>query len=116
METMVSNLCDGEDCCVEGAFCSYACPPGYQKSQWPKTQGATGQSIGGIQCRNGVLRLTNPDEKRLCIPGAKEVNVQVEDKLNGSVDNSKTDRSNGSGQAQADTHADEEHAPPYGPS
>ncbi|KAF2140617.1 glycoside hydrolase family 132 protein [Aplosporella prunicola CBS 121167] len=91
IETMVSNLCDGEDCCVEGAFCSYACPPGYQKSQWPKTQGTTGQSIGGIQCRSGMLRLTNPDEKRLCIPGAKEVNIQVENKLNGSVAICRTD-------------------------
>jgi hypothetical protein len=65
------------DGCTDGAMCSYACPPGYQKSQWPSTQGATGQSIGGIECRNGKLHLTNPGlSKKLCIPGVGGVNVQ----------------------------------------
>ena len=56
--------------CSEGMMCSYACPPGYQKSQWPSTQGATGQSVGGLQCSGGKLRLTNPGlSSNLCIPG-----------------------------------------------
>lgn len=56
--------------CSEGMMCSYACPPGYQKSQWPSTQGATGQSVGGIQCSGGKLHLTNPSlSTSLCIPG-----------------------------------------------
>ncbi|RMZ86871.1 hypothetical protein DV736_g5909, partial [Chaetothyriales sp. CBS 134916] len=56
--------------CQEGDMCSYACPPGYQKSQWPSTQGATGQSVGGIQCSGGKLRLTNSAlSSSLCIPG-----------------------------------------------
>lgn len=66
------------DTCKPGAMCSYACPPGYQKSQWPATQGATGQSIGGLQCNsNGRLALTNPGlSKKLCIPGTGAVIVQ----------------------------------------
>lgn len=65
------------DTCKDGAMCSYACPPGYQKSQWPSTQGATGQSVGGIECRNGKLHLTNPSlSKKLCIPGVGGVHVQ----------------------------------------
>ncbi|KAJ9614273.1 Sperm-associated antigen 4 protein [Cladophialophora chaetospira] len=56
--------------CTEGMMCSYACPPGYQKSQWPSTQGSTGQSVGGLQCTGGKLHLTNPGlSSNLCIPG-----------------------------------------------
>ncbi len=64
--------------CIPGAMCSYACPPGYQKSQWPSMQGATGQSIGGIKCNaNGKLSLTNPDlSKTLCIKGTGATHVQ----------------------------------------
>ena len=58
------------EACTEGMMCSYACPAGYQKSQWPKTQGATGQSVGGIQCKGGKLHLTNSGlSSNLCIPG-----------------------------------------------
>ncbi|RHZ69910.1 Secreted beta-glucosidase sun1 [Aspergillus turcosus] len=78
------------DGCTDGAMCSYACPPGYQKSQWPSTQGATGQSVGGIECRNGKLHLTNPSlSKKLCIPGVGGVNVQ--NKLGQSVAVCRTD-------------------------
>ncbi|GIK03955.1 secreted beta-glucosidase sun1 [Aspergillus viridinutans] len=62
--------------CTSGAMCSYACPAGYQKSQWPSTQGSAGQSVGGIECRNGKLYLTNPKSKKLCIPGVGGVYVQ----------------------------------------
>ena len=63
--------------CVDGAMCSYACPPGYLKSQWPSTQGATGQSVGGLQCSGGKLKLTNPDlSKSLCIKGVGGVSAQ----------------------------------------
>ncbi|RAL12810.1 SUN family protein UTH1 [Aspergillus homomorphus CBS 101889] len=65
------------DSCTNGAMCSYACPAGYQKSQWPLTQGSTGQSVGGIQCKNGKLYLTNTSlSKKLCIEGAGGVHVQ----------------------------------------
>lgn len=65
------------DTCHDNSMCSYACPPGYQKSQWPSTQGATGQSVGGLQCKNGKLHLTNPDlSKKICIPGTGGVMVR----------------------------------------
>ncbi|KAK0516033.1 hypothetical protein JMJ35_002067 [Cladonia borealis] len=68
----------GGDGCKPGAMCSYACPPGYQKSQWPSAQGSTGQSVGGLSCNsNGKLTLTNPGlSKTLCIPGTGAVIVQ----------------------------------------
>jgi hypothetical protein len=75
----ISNIITGVSgsSCKEGDFCSYACPPGYQKSQWPSAQGSTGQSIGGIYCSGGKLHLTNPSlSKKLCIPGAGNVNIQ----------------------------------------
>lgn len=71
------------DACTSGAMCSYACPAGYQKSQWPLTQGATGQSIGGLECKNGKLYLTNSEYKSLCIAGTGGVNVrnQLDDQV-----------------------------------
>ena len=76
--THIVTAVPGGKGCIPGAMCSYACPPGYQKSQWPSTQGATGQSIGGIQCNaNGKLSLTNPDlSKTLCIKGTGATHVQ----------------------------------------
>ncbi|TLS24822.1 hypothetical protein PpBr36_08662 [Pyricularia pennisetigena] len=64
--------------CTANCFCSYACPNGYQKTQWPETsQGATGQSIGGLWCNaDGFLELTRPEVKTLCTPGAGGVFVQ----------------------------------------
>ena len=64
--------------CVSGTMCSYACPGGYQKSQWPSSQGNLGQSIGGIYCgSDNMLHLTNPSlSKNLCIPGVGGVSVQ----------------------------------------
>ncbi|KAI9372920.1 hypothetical protein BJX61DRAFT_410217 [Aspergillus egyptiacus] len=65
------------DSCTEDAMCSYACPPGYQKSQWPSTQGSTGQSVGGLHCKGGKLRLTNPDlSDKLCISGVGGVSAK----------------------------------------
>ncbi|MCJ1321874.1 hypothetical protein MMC15_007219 [Xylographa vitiligo] len=60
------------------AMCSYACPPGYQKSQWPEQQGSTGQSVGGIMCGpDGKLHLTNSGlSSTLCMQGSGLVSVQ----------------------------------------
>ncbi|CAK4032467.1 Hypothetical predicted protein [Lecanosticta acicola] len=78
--------------CTEGHYCSYACPPGWQKSQWPTTQGSTGQSVGGIQCKNGKLHLTNPDmSKSLCMKGAEEVTILVQNNLSKNVSVCRTD-------------------------
>ena len=76
--THIDTAIPGGDGCRPGAMCSYACPPGYQKSQWPSQQGSTGQSVGGLSCRaNGKLALTNPDLSRyLCIEGTGAVTVQ----------------------------------------
>jgi len=64
--------------CQENTFCSYACPAGYQKSQWPAdNQGSTAQSVGGLYCdSNGKLQLTNTATKQLCIAGAGGVTVE----------------------------------------
>ena len=64
--------------CTIGAFCSYACPPGYQKTQWPSTQGKTKQSVGGLLCNNhGKLELTNPSlSRKLCTKGTGATQVE----------------------------------------
>ncbi|KAK4506705.1 hypothetical protein PRZ48_000438 [Zasmidium cellare] len=78
--------------CTEGSYCSYACPPGYQKSQWPTTQGSTGQSVGGLKCSGGKLHLTNPDlSKNLCMTGAEQVTILVQNKLSKNVAVCRTD-------------------------
>ena len=69
-------------------FCSYSCPPGYQKSQWPAEQGPEGHaiSVGGIKCENGKLWLTNPDlSNKLCIKGTGQVKVQNDMKKNSAI-------------------------------
>lgn len=62
--------------CTEGAMCSYQCPPGYLKSQWPSTQGATGQSVGGITCKGGKLHRTRTESDTLCIAGIQGITVE----------------------------------------
>lgn len=64
--------------CTIGAFCSYACPPGYQKTQWPSTQGKTKQSVGGLLCnKHGKLELTNPTlSRKLCMKGTGATEVE----------------------------------------
>lgn len=76
--THIDTAIPGGDGCKPGAMCSYACPAGYQKSQWPSQQGSTGQSVGGLSCSsNGKLSLTNPElSKQLCIQGTGAVSVQ----------------------------------------
>lgn len=77
--------------CKPGAMCSYACPPGYQKSQWPSAQGSTGQSIGGLRCgADGKLRLTNSNlSRKLCVPGTGA--TVVENKLSNNAAICRTD-------------------------
>lgn len=90
--TVIPSMCASGNCCTEGSYCSYACPAGYQKAQWPATQGATGQSVGGIVCQNGKLRLTNPSlSKSLCMPGTTAVNVMVKNTMSKSAAVCRTD-------------------------
>jgi Beta-glucosidase (SUN family) len=98
-ESMVMGLSTGVvgNECTDGnggstTFCSYACPPGYQKSQWPTTQGNSSMavSVGGLKCENGKLHLTNPDlSTSLCIPGTGK--SFVNNKLNGTASICRTD-------------------------
>ncbi|KAL8685208.1 MAG: hypothetical protein Q9218_007905, partial [Villophora microphyllina] len=83
---IVTGIAGGQGC-SSGAMCSYACPPGYQKSQWPSTQGAVGQSVGGLQCNSaGKLELTNPElSKTLCIKGTGATQVQNKLKTNAAI-------------------------------
>jgi hypothetical protein len=83
--------CNNGVCCLEGAYCSYACPPGSQKFQWPSEQGATGQSVGGLFCKGGKLHKTNSDSGTLCGPGTDKVSVQVVNKLSQNVAICRTD-------------------------
>ncbi|KAM3066001.1 Sperm-associated antigen 4 protein [Clarireedia jacksonii] len=76
--------------CVKNSFCSYACPAGYQKSQWPTAQGSTGQSIGGLYCNaNGKLELSQSSQPQLCIKGVG--GVYVENQLDETVSVCRTD-------------------------
>jgi hypothetical protein len=72
--SFISTAIAGEGC-KPNSFCSYACPAGYQKSQWPSAQGSTGQSIGGIFCNADGNFVLN-DNPYLCIPGAGGVYVK----------------------------------------
>ena len=85
--THIVTAVPGGKGCIPGAMCSYACPPGYQKSQWPSTQGSTGQSIGGIQCNsNGKLSLTNPElSKTLCMKGTGAATVHNKLSFNAAI-------------------------------
>lgn len=65
--------------CTTGMFCSYACPPGYEKSQWPESQGASGQSVGGLYCNeDGYLELTRTASSKICEAGAGGVYIKNE--------------------------------------
>ena len=79
LSTSVNNIVAGVsgDDCSPHSTCSYACPPGYQKSQWTPQQGATGQSVGGLYCNaDGMLELSNPQYNTLCIPGEGGITVE----------------------------------------
>jgi len=54
----------------------YACPEGYQKSQWPEPQGSLGQSIGGLYCNaDNKLEISNTNFTTICIEGTGTVSV-----------------------------------------
>ncbi|PMD51807.1 glycoside hydrolase family 132 protein [Hyaloscypha bicolor E] len=76
--------------CTANSFCSYGCPAGYQKSQWPAAQGTTGQSIGGLYCgSDGYLHLSREEYPQLCTPGVG--NVFVKNTLSSNVPICRTD-------------------------
>ncbi|OAA39653.1 SUN domain-containing protein [Metarhizium rileyi] len=72
----IATINSGESCNPE-TMCSYACPPGYQKSQWSKAQGAKKESVGGLYCNSdGYLELTRDSNPTLCEPGAGGVSIK----------------------------------------
>lgn len=74
--SLIETAIDGEGC-TPNSFCSYACPVGYQKTQWPEAQGSTRESIGGLYCNaDGYLELSRPSKQTLCEPGVGGVFVQ----------------------------------------
>jgi hypothetical protein len=75
--------------CTDGALCSYACPPGYSKAQWPAVQPQSGESMGGLKCKNGKLYRTRDGEKKLCQKG--HGTASVENKLDKVVAFCRTD-------------------------
>ena len=86
IETAIS----GSGGCTKNSFCSYACPAGYQKSQWPSAQGNTGQSIGGLYCNSdGMLELSRSSVPQICISGTG--GVQVTNNLSKNVAICRTD-------------------------
>ena len=90
--TQKGDLCGDGECCSPGSFCSYACPDGYTKTQWPSKQGATGQSVGGLYCDGGKLTLPNGGlSNKLCMPGSEQVQLVVENRLDRSVSICSTD-------------------------
>lgn len=52
--------------CQEGFYCSYACPAGQSKTQWPSNQPADGRSVGGLLCKGGYLYRSNTATNNLC--------------------------------------------------
>jgi hypothetical protein len=91
IKTVTHGNCQGSNCCAEGMYCSYACPAGYQKAHWPSTQGLTGQSVGGLLCKNGKLYKTNAKHDTLCITGNTEVTVLVRNEMSSSAAVCRTD-------------------------
>lgn len=75
--------------CTNGALCSYACPAGYSKAQWPAAQPASGESYGGLECRAGKLYRTRKDYPKLCQAG--KGTAQVHNKLSQLVAICRTD-------------------------
>ncbi|TAQ84335.1 hypothetical protein B7494_g7346 [Chlorociboria aeruginascens] len=62
--------------CIANSFCSYACPAGHEKSQWPTAQGSNGQTVGGLYCNsNGFLVLPQPETTQICTAGTGSVTI-----------------------------------------
>lgn len=78
--------------CSEGAYCSYACPVGYQKASWPKKQGCTKQSVGGLKCKGGLLYMADDSVgKTLCVPGDENVKIKMKNTSSKGVAFCRTD-------------------------
>jgi hypothetical protein len=91
--TVVSGSCKDGSCCTPGSWCSYGCPNPYLKLSFPKKQGRTGQSVGGLYCNdNGMLEMADGSiGKTMCGPGASNMTVKVYNRLAKPVSICRTD-------------------------
>lgn len=71
--------------CKDGFYCSYACQAGMSKTQWPQNQPSNGMSVGGLQCKNGKLYKSNPDQQYLCAWGSQTASFKSEINQNISI-------------------------------
>jgi hypothetical protein len=70
--------------CMPGSYCSYNCPEGMLKAQWPEEhQGAGGESVGGLECRdNGYLYTSRPQvTRKLCDYGSTRASAFIHNQL-----------------------------------
>jgi hypothetical protein len=91
--TVPTGTCNDGICCTPGRYCSYSCPNPYLKMSFPKLQGKTKQSVGGLYCNeNGKLEMADGSiGKTLCGKGSDEMTVKVQNKLSQSVSICRTD-------------------------
>jgi hypothetical protein len=93
IRTVVSGSCQDGSCCTPGTYCSYGCPNPYLKLSFPKKQGRTGQSVGGLFCNDkGNLEMADGSiGKTMCGAGSKSMAVKVQNKLSKPVSICRTD-------------------------
>lgn len=93
IRTVVKGSCSDGSCCTEGTYCSYGCPNPYLKLSFPKKQGKTGQTVGGLYCNDqGMLEMADGSiGKTLCGKGSNKMTVKVHSKLKKSVSICRTD-------------------------
>ena len=93
IRTVVKDSCSDGSCCTEGTYCSYGCPNPYLKLSFPKKQGKTGQTVGGLYCNDqGMLEMADGSiGKTLCGKGSDKMTVKVQNKLKKSVSICRTD-------------------------
>lgn len=91
--TIPKGSCSDGSCCDPGSFCSYGCPNPYLKLSFPKKQGRTGQSVGGLYCNDqGFLEMANGSiGKTLCGYGSRNMTVRVHNRLAKAVSICRTD-------------------------
>ncbi|ORY13198.1 hypothetical protein BCR34DRAFT_276124 [Clohesyomyces aquaticus] len=91
--TAPHGSCEDGNCCKPGAFCSYGCPTNYLKASWPKRQGVTKQTVGGLYCNpDGMLDMADGSvTDTLCMKGTDKVKVKVQNKLSKPVSICRTD-------------------------
>jgi hypothetical protein len=91
--TVTKEMCKGKGCCSSGNYCSYACPNPYLKQSFPKKQGVTGQTVGGLYCNeNGMLEMADGSlAKTLCGKSSNMVTVKVQNDLDKPVSICRTD-------------------------